>query len=140
MNDSRNVVLFLCVANSARSPMAEGIARSLAPRGIEVMSAGSRPGAVNPHAVAALHEIGIDISGHVSKSIESIDPRRVRTVITLCAEEVCPAFLGNAELLHWPFPDPAAARGDAEDVMKSFRDVRDALREKIRRHFATQIA
>lgn len=140
MNDPRNVILFLCVANSARSQMAEGIARTLAPKGIEVMSAGSRVSTVNPHAIAALYEIGIDIAHHASKGVETIDPPRVRTVITLCAEEVCPAFLGNAERLHWPFPDPAAARGDAEEAMNSFREVRDALRDKIRRHFATLIA
>src|SRR5512134_1851620 len=88
-------VLFLCVANSARSQMAEGIARALAPAGVTVSSAGSRPSHVNPLAIRALEEIGIDIRSHVSKSVESISPEGVGAVITLCAEEVCPVFLGR---------------------------------------------
>ena len=89
-------ILFLCVANSARSQMAEGIARSLAPPGVKVSSAGSSPASVRPQAIRALKEIGIDISGHRSKGLDSIDAGSVDAVITLCAEEVCPVFLGKA--------------------------------------------
>ena len=88
-------ILFLCVANSSRSPMAEGIARSLAPSGMQVSSAGSSPAAVHPQAIQVLKEIGIDISGHRSRGLNSIDAGSVDAVITLCAEEVCPVFLGR---------------------------------------------
>ena len=88
-------ILFLCVANSARSQMAEGIARTLAPAGVEVFSAGSNPGRLNPLAMQALAEIGIDLSGHRSKGIPEVPADRVDTIITLCAEEVCPAWLGR---------------------------------------------
>ncbi len=124
-------VLFLCVANSARSQMAEGIARSLAPAGVTVSSAGSRPSRVNPLAIRALDEIGIDIRGQRSKSVESISPRGVDAVITLCAEEVCPVFLGKAHRVHWGLPDPAGAGANEEDRLQAFRDVRDELRRRL---------
>ena len=97
-------ILFLCVANSARSQIAEGIARSLAPPGVKVSSAGSFPASVRPQAIRVLEEIGIDISGHRSKGIDSIDAGSVDAVITLCAEEVCPVFLGKAHRLKWGSP------------------------------------
>lgn len=124
-------VLFLCVANSARSQMAEGIARSLAPAGVTVSSAGSRPSRVNPLAVRVLDEIGIDIRSHVSKSVDGISPAAVDAVITLCAEEVCPVFLGKAHRFHWGLPDPAAAGGTDEERLQAFRDVRDELRRRL---------
>jgi len=123
-------VLFLCVANSARSQMAEGLARHLLGPGVTVLSAGSAPSRVNPLAIAAMQEIGIDISTQVSKSVDTIDPDSVDTVITLCAEEVCPLFLGGAERLHWPLPDPAAAA--PEHALDRFRTVRDELARRIR--------
>ena len=100
-------VLFLCVANSARSQMAEGLARGLGGDRLRVQSAGSEPSRVNPLAVRVMAEIGIDLSGHRSKPVAEIDPSTVDTVITLCAEEVCPVFLSAARRLHWPLPDPA---------------------------------
>ncbi len=108
-------VLFLCVANSARSQMAEGIARSLAPAGALMSSAGSRLSHVNPLAVRALDEIGIDIRGQRSKGVETISPDGVDAVIALCAEEVCPVFLGKARRFHWGLPDPAGAGGTEEE-------------------------
>ncbi len=93
-------VLFLCLANSARSQMAEGIARALAPAGVKVSSAGSAPTRLNPLAIRALAEIGVDISGQRSKSVDEIPPSEVDVVVTLCAEEVCPAFLGKALRFH----------------------------------------
>ena len=87
-------VLFLCVANSARSQMAEGIARALAPPSVKISSAGSRPSRVNPLAVKVLAEIGVDISGQTSKSVDDVPAADVDAVVTLCADEVCPVFLG----------------------------------------------
>ncbi len=124
-------ILFLCVANSARSQMAEGIARSLAPPGVSVSSAGSKPSFLRPEAIHVLKEIGIDISGHRSKGVESIDPASVDAVITLCAEEVCPVFLGKAIRLHWGLQDPAAERGNEDRKLAAFRGVRDVLRHRL---------
>ncbi len=124
-------ILFLCVANSARSQMAEGIARSLAPAGVTVSSAGSQPSRVNPLAIRALDEIGIDIRSQSSKSVDSISPRGVDAVITLCTEEVCPVFLGRAHRVHWGLPDPAGAGTNDEEQLQSFRNVRDELRRRL---------
>lgn len=129
-------VLFLCVANSARSQMAEGIARELAPAGVEISSAGSRPSQVNPLAIRALDEIGIDIRGQRSKNVDTVDPADVEVVITLCAEEVCPVFLGNARRVHWGLPDPAHAGGSEQERLQAFRDVRDELRRRLAVAFA----
>ena len=124
-------VLFLCVANSARSQMAEGIARSLAPTGVTVSSAGSQPSGVNPLAIRALDEIGIDIRSHRSKSVDGVSPAGVDAVITLCAEEVCPVFLGKAHRVHWGLPDPAGAGETEEAQLQAFRNVRDELRRRL---------
>jgi arsenate reductase len=124
-------LLFLCVANSSRSQMAEGIARSLVPAGVKVSSAGSAPSRLNPLAVRALAEIGIDISGQRAKGVDEIPPGDVDAVITLCAEEVCPVFLGKALRVHWGLPDPAAAAGSDEQRLEAFRGVRDELRRRI---------
>lgn len=123
-------ILFMCVANSARSQMAEGLAKSIFGTNTLVQSAGSRATKVNPFAVQVMEEIGIDISRQTSKSVDSVDPKTVDTVITLCAEEVCPIFLGKAQKLHWPFPDPAS-NGSDELVLSRFREVRDKIKEKI---------
>jgi len=124
-------LLFLCVANSARSQLAEGIARTMAPAGTQVWSAGSRPTSVRPEAVAVLEEIGIDISHHRSKAVAEIPAVEVDTVITLCGEEECPLFLGKAERLHWGLPDPAAVAGSDEDRLDAFRSTRDELRRRL---------
>lgn len=125
-------ILFLCVANSARSQMAEGLARRMFP-GFRIQSAGSRPSRVNPHAIEVLAELGIDATGHRSKSVEAIDPATVDLVITLCAEEVCPLFLGKAERLHWPIPDPASDDPalTPEDLRARFRAGRDEIRRRL---------
>jgi arsenate reductase (thioredoxin) len=129
-------ILFLCVANSARSQMAEGLARSLAPEGVKISSAGSRPSRVNPLAIRALDELGIDIRAQRSKSVDAIPPAGVDAVITLCAEEVCPVFLGQAHRVHWALPDPAAAGEDDAERLQAFRDVRDELRRRLAVVFA----
>ena len=124
-------ILFLCVANSARSQLAEGIARSLAPADIRIWSAGSRPTTVRPEAIAVLSEIGIDISGHRSKDVADIRADEVDLVVTLCAEEECPVFLGAARRLHWGLPDPAAVQESEEARLTAFRQTRDELRRRI---------
>ena len=122
-------LLFLCVANSARSQMAEGLARKRFGDRLRVQSAGSRPSRVNPWAIEVMREVGIDLATHDSKSVETIDPNTVDTVVTLCAEEVCPVFLGKARRIHWPIEDPAsddpAISRDA--MLARFRSARDQI-------------
>jgi len=124
-------VLFLCVANSARSQMAEEIARRLAPDGVRVSSAGSEPSRVRPQAVEVLAEVGIDASEHRSKSLDEFADEDVDCVVTLCAEENCPVWLGEAWRVHWPLPDPAATTGSDEEVLASFRRVRDEILRRL---------
>jgi arsenate reductase len=131
MSAKRGAILFLCVANSARSQMAEGLARTLAPQGTDIHSAGSAPGTLNPFATRAMREIGIDIGDQYSKPIDAIPAGIVGTVITLCAEEVCPIFPGDVERIHWPLPDPAATGSTDDERLRAFREVRDAIREKL---------
>jgi arsenate reductase len=131
-------ILFLCVANSARSQLAEGLARGLAPRGAGIHSAGSAPGSLNPHAVRVLAEKAIDISGHHSKGIDEVPIERVGVVVTLCAEEVCPVLPGDVERHHWPLPDPAAVSGTKEEILSSFRDCRDEIERRLRAFFETR--
>lgn len=122
-------LLFLCVANSARSQMAEGLARHLLGPDYTIQSAGSQPAFVHPLALEVLSEIGIDASAQRSKSVQEIDLSRVDLIITLCAEEVCPLVPGRTERLHWPLPDPAAATEAAQ--RDHFRQVRDALQQRL---------
>lgn len=126
-------ILFLCVANSARSQLAHGIARARFGDQVRVQSAGSRPSRVNPFAIEVAREIGVDLSAHTSKSVDTIDPESVDTVITLCAEEVCPVFLGKARRLHWPVDDPASADASLsrDEMLARFRTARDAIAARI---------
>ncbi|MBI5507319.1 MAG: phosphate signaling complex protein PhoU [Deltaproteobacteria bacterium] len=125
-------VLFLCVHNAARSQMAEGLAQRLFPPGVRVWSAGSVPAAVvDPRAVEAMREIGIDITKQRPKAMSDVPLGDIDTVITLCAEEVCPAFSMPLCRESWALPDPADVKGGDEEVRKSFRQVRDALRRRI---------
>jgi len=134
----KNGVLFLCVANSSRSQMAEGLAREMAPEEVEIFSAGSNPTSVNPAAMDVMEEIGIDIDKQHSKSIQEIPQERIGTVITLCADEMCPVFPADVQKRHWPFDDPATATGTQEDVLAAFRQVRDQIHEVIRKYFSDQ--
>jgi protein-tyrosine-phosphatase/catechol 2,3-dioxygenase-like lactoylglutathione lyase family enzyme len=126
-------VLFLCVANSARSQMAEGLARDLFGDAVRVQSAGSSPSRVNPFAVAAMAELGVDLGTHTSKSVQTIDPDSVDLVITLCAEEVCPVFLSGAPRMHWPLQDPDRKHEDLtdEERLHHFRVARDQIRARL---------
>ncbi|MCC6332674.1 MAG: GNAT family N-acetyltransferase [Myxococcales bacterium] len=126
-------VLFLCVANSARSQMAEGLARQLFGDRFPVASAGSAPSRVNPFSVEVMREVGVDVSAHRSKSVEEIDAATVGTVITLCAGEVCPVLLGRARRLHWPIADPASKDTSLSDdeLRARFRAARDLIQAKL---------
>jgi arsenate reductase len=110
--------------------MAEGIARSLAREGIGVSSAGSEPTRIRPEAVRVLREIGVDPSGQRSKGLGEVS-ESVDAVITLCDEEVCPAWLGKAWRVHWGLADPAAVQGSEADRLQAFRKVRDELRRRL---------
>ena len=124
-------VVFLCVHNSARSQMAEGFARSLAPAGVEVWSAGTEPGKVHEKAVEAMKELGIDLSGQRSKHVDEVPWRDADTIVTLCgeAEETCPAVAATVRRVHWPLPDPSAAPKAKQ--LEVFREVRDEIRWRV---------
>jgi arsenate reductase len=125
-------LIFLCVANAARSQMAEGLARTRAPGDWKIMSAGSHPGKrVSTRAVAVMQEIGVDISHQQPKSINEVNPKESDLVITLCSDEVCPVLPKTVRRLHWPLRDPANAKGTEEEQLQAFRDVRDELDRKL---------
>ncbi len=127
-------VLFLCTGNSARSQMAEGWLRHLAGDRFEVFSAGTQPVGLNPKAVVAMSEVGIDVSQHRSKLVDEFVSQKFDFVVTVCdsAKEACPIFPGTAKKLHYSFTDPAAATGPEEDQMLVFRRVRDDIGEKLK--------
>jgi arsenate reductase (thioredoxin) len=130
-------VLFLCVHNSARSQMAEAYLRRFGGDLFEPESAGLEPGTLNPYVVRALREDGIDISSHETRSVFDLYKagRTYRYVITVCSREAadrCPIFPGQTVRLHWPFADPSAFKGSDEQIMAQVREVRDAIRERVR--------
>ena len=132
MSTASKGFLFLCVANSARSQMAEGWARALL-GARPVWSAGSRPSRVNPYALRVMAEVGVDLAGQSSKSVDEIDPAGVGTVVTLCAEEVCPVYLGGAQRLYWPIADPASDDPTLDEaaMLDRFRQARDQIRGRM---------
>jgi arsenate reductase (thioredoxin) len=127
-------VLFLCTGNSCRSQMAEGYLRHLAGDRFEVESAGTLPSQVNPLAIRAMKEKGIDISGHRSKNVAEFPGQHFTHVVTVCdnARQQCPIFPANSIRLHWPLQDPAEAVGDEEERMRKFREVRDEIERRVR--------
>ena len=127
-------VLFLCTGNSCRSQMAEGLLRSFAGHRFEVYSAGTAPHGVNPGAIAAMEEIGIDISGHQSDHVDSYLGTGINTVVTVCdrAASNCPTFPERTEKVHWSFDDPAEASGSDEERQAVFRRVRDEIAAALR--------
>jgi arsenate reductase len=127
-------MLVLCTGNSARSQMAEGLFRHEAGDGFEVFSAGTNPTQVRPEAIDVLSEIGIDISGQRSKSVDEFVGQEFDYVITVCdhTREVCPVFPGDTKHVHWSIDDPAAAKGSEEERTAAFRRIRDELHERIR--------
>jgi arsenate reductase len=126
-------VLILCTGNSARSQMAEGLLRHSGGEAFEVVSAGIDPSFVRPEAIAAMREIGIDISSHRSKSIDEFTGQPFAYVITVCdnAKQQCPMFPGPARRIHWSIKDPAVVEGDNETRLAAFRVARDELRERL---------
>lgn len=132
-------VLILCTGNSARSQMAEGLLRTLAGDSFEVFSAGSKPSIVNPFAIRAMDERGIDIRRQRSKHLDEYRHEPFDYVITVCdnAAETCPLFPGKATRIHWSFPDPAAVEGDEAAKIASFRQVRHDIEQQLRAWLAT---
>ena len=119
--------------------MAEGLGHMIFGDRVPVQSAGSEPSVVNPYAIEVMRELGVDLTKHHSKSVQTIDPATVGTVITLCAEEVCPVFLGKVRRLHWPIPDPASKDRSIprEEMLVRFRRARDTILGMLER-FATE--
>src|SRR6516162_2589151 len=133
-------ILFLCTHNSARSQMAEGLLRALGGERFEAFSAGTEATAVRPLAIRAMAELGIDISAQHSKTLERYLHQPFDAVVTVCdqANETCPVFFGARQRLHWSFLDPSKAQGDEEQQLAVYREVRDAIRERIERELLTE--
>jgi arsenate reductase len=130
-------ILFLCVANSARSQIAEGLAKAMLGSNHNIQSAGSIPsGKVHPHAIATMKDIGIDLSDHYSKSIDDLDKDFLLNLdyaITLCAEEVCPVLPGSANSLHWMNEDPANDTYTEVQLQNSFMTTRENIYKLIKK-------
>lgn len=126
-------VLVVCTGNSARSQMAEGLLRHRGGTRYQVFSAGTHPSVVNPLAIEAMREMGIDINHHHSKSVDEFAEKEFDYVITVCdnANENCPIFPGRAQRIHWSFDDPAIAEGTQEEKLSVFRRVRDEIAARI---------
>jgi arsenate reductase len=134
-NQRKKRVLVLCTGNSARSQMAEGLLREIGGEAFEVFSAGVEPSHVRPLAIEAMKEIGVDISGHRSKSVDEFLGQEFAYVITVCdnANERCPLFPGAVKRIHWSIEDPAVAEGDLPNQLVVFRRVRDELETRLRK-------
>lgn len=132
MNRPRRI-LFLCVANSARSQIAEGLAREMFGNEVEVASAGSAPSRVNPYAIETMADIGIDISNHRSKAIDEFEVSDFDRVVTLCGEESCPVLPPDVEKLHWPINDPASDDTSIgpDEMRRRFGRARDEIKARI---------
>lgn len=137
MKDMKKKVLFICTHNSARSHMAEGFLNALGGNQYTAFSAGTKPSEVHPLAIKVMKEVGIDISGHSSKGLETFLDQDLDLVVTVCdrAKESCPYFPGGKEIMHKGFEDPSAAAGTGEEKRALFRKVRDEIREWIRETF-----
>jgi arsenate reductase len=129
--EPRSTLIFLCVANSARSQIAEGLSRATAPQGWRIFSAGSQPGLVHPLAIEVLREIDIDIGDHRSKGLDEVPIDEADVIVTLCEEEVCPVVHGPAKRLHWPLPDPASEGEMIRYQLDAFRSARDEIKQRL---------
>lgn len=138
---TRQRVLVLCTHNSARSQMAEGLLRALASDRFDVASAGTEATRVHPLAIRAMDELGIDLRGHSSKTVDRLLAEPWDYVITVCdsANERCPLFPGRTTRLHWSFEDPSAATGSEDERLAVFRRVRDAIAARLREWVAERI-
>jgi len=133
-------ILVLCTGNSARSQMGEGLFRQEGSGAYEVESAGTKPSSVRPEAITVMKEIGIDISGHRSKSVTEFEGQRFDYVVTVCdnARDNCPVFPTGAERIHWSFEDPAAVQGSEEECLAAFRRIRDQIQARVKTFFQTR--
>lgn len=134
-------ILVLCTGNSARSQMAEGLFRQALGEGFDVFSAGTKPSSVRPEAITVMGELGVDLSGHRSKSVDEFVGQEFRYVVTVCdnAKESCPVFPARTERVHWSFEDPAAVTGSEEARLAAFRRIRDQIAARIREaHFSSE--
>jgi arsenate reductase len=129
----RQRVIFVCTHNSARSQMAEGMLRAFGGGRFDVFSAGTEASDVRPEAVAVMNEIGVDISGHTSKSIDQFIGESFSWLITVCdeAKEACPTIPGVARQQHWSIDDPSTVEGDEEARLAAFRNTRDIIRDRV---------
>ena len=118
--------------------MGEGLFRHEGGGAVEVASAGTKPSHVRPEAIAVMHEIGIDISGHRSKSVDEFSGQSFDYVVTVCdnARDTCPVFPAGTARIHWSLQDPAAVQGSEQERLAAFREVRDQIREKVKSYFA----
>jgi arsenate reductase len=139
--DEKKKILILCTGNSARSQMGEGLLLHMAGDGWQVESAGTKPAGLNPLAVEAMKEFGIDISAQRSKSVAEFGDKKFDFVITVCdsAAESCPIFPNAPRRIHWSLPDPAAVQGTHQEKLVAFRAVRDRLRQHLQ-EWLTQIS
>jgi arsenate reductase (thioredoxin) len=133
-------ILVLCTGNSARSQMGEGLFRQEGGAEYEVASAGTTPSLVRPEAIAVMREIGIDISGHRSKSVDEFAGQHFDCIVTVCdnARDQCPVFPGRAERIHWSLEDPAAVQGSEPQRLAAFRRIRDELELRVRGFFVSR--
>jgi arsenate reductase len=138
----KKTILFICVHNSARSQMAEGLVNSLYADRFQAFSGGTLATRVHPAANQAMAEIGVDISGHRSKNIDEFEGRRFDYIVMVCDEKQtdCPFFPGGKEYIHHAFDDPVACRGTEEEVLDCFRKSRDEIRAWIEATFAKETA
>ena len=137
MKQDKKKILFICTHNSARSQMAEGIIKALYNDRYDAYSAGTTPIDVNPHAVKVMAEIGIDISAHIAKSVEEFQGKEFDYVITVCdrAKESCPFFPGAKKYIHKAFDNPADFTDTEDEILSSFRNLRDKVKEWIEEIF-----
>lgn len=138
MRMTSEAILVLCTGNSARSQMAEGLLRRAAGDRFDIFSAGTKPSFLRAEAIAVMAEIGIDISGQRSKSVDEFMGRPFRFVITVCdnARESCPIFPAETERIHWGFEDPAAVEGTLMEREAAFRRIRDQIAQRVERYVA----
>jgi arsenate reductase len=134
MRMGKKRVLVLCTGNSARSQMGEGLFRAEGGEAVDVFSAGTTPSSVRPEAITVMKEIGIDISGHRSKSVDEFAGQSFDYVVTVCdnARDNCPVFPAGAERIHWSFEDPAAVHGSEGERLSAFRRIRDQIHERVK--------
>jgi len=140
IQEDKRRVLFLCTHNSARSQMAEGLLRALGGARFAAFSAGTEATRVRPLAIRAMAELGIDLAGQESKTLDRYLDQAFDAVITVCdqAKEACPVFFGAKERLHWSFPDPSTATGTEDEQLTVYRQVRDAIRQRIARELLAE--